>query len=177
VQRAAVLIIMAEERLHGWSVSELRDTAKEFEHGCDLLSTSASGVVEHVEVKGWGDPLLRATGTKAGSFTWPQPIQPSQYEAACKLGDGFRIEIVGNLTAFLRQEGWPERLTVPGSEVAERAVVSAYEVQLAGHEQAVAPVGVETVKALLAAPDSEALSKPEFTSALQHAISNQPKFV
>src|SRR5207245_8940150 len=94
----------------------------------DILSTPPAGGDPHrVEVKGWGEPMLRPNGT----FTWGQDIRSSQYAAATAHGT-YRIEIVANLDAHLRGDGRYDRLTRTAVEICARALPHLYDLKLQG---------------------------------------------
>jgi hypothetical protein len=126
IRRAAMQIVIAEECLAGRAPDPIKGTHLEKEYGCDILvSVPGQSEPDRVEVKGWGEPFIAARG----GFTWPQPLEVSQYEAA-RRAIPFRVEIVANLRKFLQSAGMYERLTVDADYVREHARPSAYEVKL-----------------------------------------------
>jgi hypothetical protein len=135
-RRTAMEIVFAEERARG-CVAELPGSwAKEKEHGCDILSTPPGADRPHpVEVKAWGEPLL----TAKGRFAYDQDIRASQL-AAAQLSDMYRLEIVGNLDAYLAGAGPYERLTLSAHEIRERAVPRLFDLRLDGLQEQIRTV-------------------------------------
>jgi hypothetical protein len=128
VEHAAIEIIRAAEQARGWEVGPQLGQRAQRKAGCDLLSTPPGGGPPHpVEVKGWGAPLIAAED----SFSYPAEVNGEQYCRA-KQDPNWRLEIVANLTAFLAGTGQPERLTLTGAEVVERAYPRLYRVTLDG---------------------------------------------
>jgi hypothetical protein len=108
------------------------------DEGCDLLSVPANGGPAHrIEVKGWGEPLLKSDG----SFSYPADVNQEQVERA-RADPTWRLEIVANISAERAGTGNAERLTLSGAEVADRAVGWRYRVPLDGLADRV--VGVST---------------------------------
>jgi hypothetical protein len=135
-RRAAMEIVLAEERARGCKAELPGSWAKEKEHGCDILSTPPGSDGPHpVEVKAWGEPLL----TAKGRFAYDQDIRASQF-AAAQLSDDYRLEIVGNLDAYLAGTGPYERLTLSAGEIRERAVPRLYDVHLEGLQERIRTV-------------------------------------
>lgn len=129
IRKAAMEIVEAEERANGWSPSVIGVAALEKEYGCDMLSVPPEGGDPHpVEVKGWGEPFLRASG----KFVYPQDVRESQMHVA-KRNPDFRMEIVANLTAYLQRTGRYERLTLTAADV-QSATPRLWEVQLDGKQ-------------------------------------------
>ena len=126
VRVAAMEIIVAEEWLAGNTPEPIRGTHLEQVYGCDVL-VRVPGLAEpeHVEVKGWGAPLI----AHKGKFSWRQDMQVSQYRAACS-GVSYRMEIVANLRRFLDAGDGYDRLTVGGGFIREQAEPLGYQVDL-----------------------------------------------
>jgi hypothetical protein len=119
-------IVLAEERARGFEAAAVPSVRLEKEYGCDILSTPPSGREPHrVEVKGWGEPLLRARG----GWSYDQDIRPSQYAAASTFPT-YRLEIVANIEAWLAGIGELERLTLTAKHIVENAYISQYRVPL-----------------------------------------------
>jgi len=56
-------LILAEERVRGWNAAPVASVQLEKQLGCDTLSTPPGASDHHrIEVKGWGEPLLRIGG-------------------------------------------------------------------------------------------------------------------
>ena len=128
VEHAAIEIVRAAELARGWKAGPQLAQRAQRKAGCDLLSTPPDGGPPHpIEVKGWGVPLIAAEG----SFSYPAEVNREQYDRA-EHDPNWRLEIVGNLTAFLAGTGQPQRLTLTGAEVAERARPQLYRVCLDG---------------------------------------------
>ncbi len=129
VERAAVEIVRMAEIARGWQPEPLLGQPAQRTEGCDFLSTPPDGGAAHrIEVKGWGESLLCADG----SFSYPADVTREQFEHAKADPTRWRLEIVGNLSAVLDGSGQPQRLTLTGSEVAERARCWRYQVPLDG---------------------------------------------
>lgn len=129
VEKAAFEIVQASEIARGWRPGALLGQRAQRSEGCDFLSTPPDGGPTHrIEVKGWGEPLLRADG----SFCYPADVTSEQFERAKADPTKWRLEIVGNLTAVLRDDSQPQRLTLDGSEVVQRASCWRYQVRLDG---------------------------------------------
>jgi hypothetical protein len=129
VERAAVKIVREAEITRGWRAEPLLGQRAQRIEGCDFLSTPPDGGQAHrIEVKGWGEPLLATDG----SFSYPADVTREQFEHAKANPTTWRLEIVGNLTAVLAGDGQPQRLTLYGSEVTERARCWRYQVRLDG---------------------------------------------
>jgi hypothetical protein len=128
VEREAVAIVRQEELDRGWTPEPLLSKTQERLEGCDFFSTPPDGGPAHpIEVKGWGEPLIKANG----SFTYPADVNAQQFERAQR-DPTWRLEIVANLTAFLAGLGPYQRLTLSGGEVVERATPWKYTVTLEG---------------------------------------------
>lgn len=128
IEKLAVEIVREAEIARGWEPGPLLGQHTQHQEGCDLLSTPPDGGPAHrIEVKGWGEPLL----TSDGSFTYPADVNREQFERA-KSDPHWRLEIVGNLTAAQAETGQPQRLTLTGEEVVERAACWRYRVSLDG---------------------------------------------
>jgi hypothetical protein len=135
-RKAAVEIVLVEEREKGWSAEPIKTWVGEKKFGCDILSTPPDGgEPQRVEVKGWGEPMLTPTGT----FTYGQDIRASQFEAA-KMAPNYRIEIVANLDAYLAGRGGYQRLTLKAEEIRTRAIPRLYDIPLDGLEGQVVEV-------------------------------------
>jgi len=118
VEQAAVEIVQAAETARGWRPGRLLSQRAQRLQGCDFLSEPPDGGPAHrIEVKGWGAPLL----ADDGSFTYPADVTREQYDHARSEPATWRLEIVGNLTAALAGKDTPQRLTLDGAEVVERA--------------------------------------------------------
>ncbi len=129
VERAAFEIVQASEIARGWRAGALLGQRAQHIEGCDFLSAPPDGGPAHrIEVKGWGEPLLRADG----SFSYPADVTSEQFERAKADPTKWRLEIVGNLTAVLSEGRLPQRLTLDGSEVVQRASCWRYQVRLDG---------------------------------------------
>ena len=121
-------IVCEAERARGFQPSDLLSQHAQHEEGCDVLSVPANGGPAHrIEVKGWGEPLRKPDG----SFTYPADVNQEQLERA-RSDPMWRLEIVANIAAERAGTGKAERLTMSGSEVAERAVGWRYRVPLDG---------------------------------------------
>lgn len=127
-EREAVEIVRTEESARGWSPGQILSQRAQPVEGCDFLSTPPGGGPPHpIEVKGWGEPLVKTDG----SFTYPADINVEQYERA-RRDPNWRLEIVANLTAAREGRGSPERLTLTAAEVLERASAWKFKVGLHG---------------------------------------------
>jgi hypothetical protein len=134
VERAAVEIVRAAEIARGWQPATVLGQAAQRIEGCDFRSVPPDGGEAHrVEVKGWGVALL-----KDGSFSFAAEINREQFLRAKSDPTTWRLEIVGNLTAALAGRGQPQRLTLYGKEVVERACPQIYRVRLGGLAEQVA---------------------------------------
>lgn len=80
-----------------------------------------------VEVKGWGEPLMRP----GGEFTYDADVNVEQHARAFR-DPNWRLEIVANLTAARVGAGEIQRLTLTASEVVDRARPWRYKVLLSG---------------------------------------------
>lgn len=126
-EKLAVEIVRDTELTRGWTPGPLLDQHAQHEEGCDFLSTPPDGgPPRHIEVKGWGEPL-----TADGDFTYPADVNREQYKHA-KSDPNWRLEIVGNLAAVRAGTGQPERLTLTGEEVVQRAECWRYRIRLDG---------------------------------------------
>ena len=125
-ERRAIAVVRGEEEARGCTVATL-SKVEERRHGCDFLSVSPDGATDYVEVKGWGESLLRADG----SFSSPADINCEQYQRACTEGARFRLEIVANLAAEQAGTGAYERLTLTGHDVKRLAEPWKYRLPLA----------------------------------------------
>lgn len=133
-EKLAVEIVRDAEFVRGWTPGPLLNQHAQHEEGCDLLSTPPDGGPPHrIEVKGWGEPL-----TADGAFTYPADVNREQYEHA-KSDPNWRLEIVGNLAAVRAGTGQPERLTLTGKEVVQRAECWRYRIPLDGLAERVRP--------------------------------------
>lgn len=147
-RRAAMEIVLAEEAARGYDAKPVGAWAAEKKHGCDVFSMPPGGAEpDLVEVKGWGEPLR----TAKGSFTYPQDIRKSQFDAAA--GRRYRVEIVANLDAHLAVGDPYERLTLTGEMVRERAVPRLYDIPLEGLEDRVWRQGEQPLPVPTAAPE------------------------
>jgi hypothetical protein len=126
----AVAIVRAEYERAGWAVGPTLSKTEERRQGCDLIAEHrGTGKRAAIEVKGWGDPLRRPDG----SFNFPADINAQQHERALE-DDGWRLEIVANLTAARDGSGRAQRLTLSAGEVRRRAVPLKLAVPLEGLE-------------------------------------------
>jgi hypothetical protein len=126
-ERRAMQVVRAEEEARGRTITVLSKT-QEREHGCDFVSRGPDGGTEFVEVKGWGESLLR----DADTFSYPADLNRQQYERACAEGSRFRLEIVAGLTAERANPGMYERLTLSGEDVQRLAEPWKYQLALNG---------------------------------------------
>lgn len=131
-EKDAMAMVLLEEEARGRTI-DLLSKAQEREHGCDFLS-ELDNEIEYVEVKGWGEPLVAD-----GEFTYLGDMNAQQHEAAVRLGDKFRLEFVGNLTAARTGTGDAQRLTLLGSEIAANAQPIRYSVELSSFVDRVRP--------------------------------------
>lgn len=126
----AVAIVRAEYARAGWTLGPTLSKREERRQGCDLFADHpGNGRRVAIEVKGWGEPLRRADG----SFSFAADINAQQHERALK-DDGWRLEIVANLTAARVGVERPQRLTLSAEEVRRRAVPLKLAVPLDGLE-------------------------------------------
>ncbi len=140
VEREAVEIIRQEELTRGWEPGAQLSQTQQRLDGCDFFSTPPDGGAPHpIEVKGWGEPLL----TASGAFTYPADVNAQQFERAQR-DPTWRLEIVGNLTAHRAGLGPYERLTLSSNEVVERARPWKYTVELEGLGERVTRLGAES---------------------------------
>jgi hypothetical protein len=120
--------VRAAEIARGWQLDAVLGQAAQRIEGCDFRSAPPDGSEAHrVEVKGWGAALL-----KDGAFSFAAEINREQFQHAKTDSTTWRLEVVGNLTAVLAGKGQPQRLTLHGSEVVERACPQLYRVRLDG---------------------------------------------
>jgi hypothetical protein len=127
-EKEAIRIVTESEKAKGWTPGHFLSQRAQHDQGCDLLSTPPSGGEPHpIEVKAWGEPLVKSDG----SFTYPADVNQEQLERA-KTDPHWRLEIVANIAAVRAGTGKPERLTLSGKEVCERAVGWRYRVPLDG---------------------------------------------
>jgi hypothetical protein len=125
-EREAMEIVQAEERARGWTPGPPLSQRDQPIEGCDFFSTPPdSGDAVAIEVKGWGEPLLRPNG----SFSYPADVRVEQYERA-RRDPHWRLEIVANLTAVRKGHGQAERLTLTAADVRELATPSLYRIPL-----------------------------------------------
>jgi hypothetical protein len=121
-----VEIVCDAERARHFKPGDLLGQRAQHDEGCDLLSVPENGGPAHrIEVKGWGEPLLKPDG----SFTYPADVNQEQLDRA-RSDPTWRLEIVANLTAERAGSGKAERLTLSGAEVAERAIGWRYRIPL-----------------------------------------------
>jgi hypothetical protein len=126
-EKCAVDIVRKAEIAKGWNPSELLSQSKQREEGCDILSRPPDGGVAHrIEVKGWGEPLRDGV-----EFRYPADVNAEQLDRAWS-DPKWRLEIVGNMAAVRAGVGSPERLTLSGQEVVDRAEGWRYRVRLDG---------------------------------------------
>lgn len=138
-ERDAMALVRSEEVERGWRPGRVLSQARQPIEGCVFLSEPPGGGQPHpVEVKGWGEPLLR----RSDQFSYPADINVEQLERAGR-EPNWRLEIVGNLTAARHGTGQPERLTLTAREVVERATGWKYKVPLDGRARRVRESGGE----------------------------------
>ncbi len=139
-EHEAVEIVRQEELARGWEPGALLSQTQQRLEGCDFFSTPPDGGPSHpIEVKGWGEPLLAASG----AFTYPADVNAQQFERAQR-DPTWRLEIVGNLTAHRAGFGSYDRLTLSSYEVVQRARPWKYTVELEGLGKRVARLGAES---------------------------------
>ncbi len=127
-EKRAVEIVRQGEIERGWEPSSPLGQHAQHEEGCDLLSVPpGGGAADAIEIKGWGEPLLRPDG----SFTYPADVNAEQLQRAAR-DPKWRLEIVANLDAVDAGTGEFERLTLSAQEVVARAVCWRYRVALDG---------------------------------------------
>jgi hypothetical protein len=144
----AVEIVSDSERARGFQPSDLLSQRAQHDEGCDLLSVPESGGPAHrIEIKGWGEPLLKP----GGSFAYPADVNQEQLERA-RTDPTWRLEIVGNIAAERAGTGNAERLTLSGAEVVERAITWRFRIPLDGLSERVVDV--------VAKGDSPDVAKP-----------------
>ena len=81
--------MLAEEQARGWQAKPVGSAKKERELGCDLVSTSPDGsLVERVEVKGWGEPLLSEKVLRAAPLPTDRLSPGVEARNASTLGPG-----------------------------------------------------------------------------------------
>lgn len=133
-KKLAIEVVRQSEIARGWTPGEFLGQHAQHEEGCDLFSTPPGGGTPcAIEVKAWGEPLLRPDG----SFTDPADVNREQLARAKRDGD-WRLVIVGNLDAVLAGTGESEMLIVAAAEVAQRAIGWRYRVPLDGLEDLIA---------------------------------------
>lgn len=129
-EREAMELVRAEEIAAGWIPGPPMSKRQEATEGCDFLSTAAGGGDAHpVEVKGWGESLLRP----GGGFRYAQDINAEQLARAERDPD-WRLEIVANLGAAREGRRTAERLTVNASDLKDRVRPWKYRIDLTGLE-------------------------------------------
>jgi hypothetical protein len=127
-EREAVHVVRAEEEARGWIPGPNLSKSEEARHGCDFFSQPPDGGPAHpVEVKGWGEPLLR----QGGEFTYDADVNVEQHARASR-DPNWRLEIVANLTAARVGAGEIQRLTLTAADVVDRARPWRYRVSLSG---------------------------------------------
>jgi hypothetical protein len=125
-EQLAVEVVRQAEIARGWEPTPLLGQHAQHVEGCDLLSTPpGGGPPRAIEVKGWGEPLLRPDG----SCTYPADLNAEQLERAKRDAD-CRLVLVGNLDAVMAGTGRPKVLAMTATEVVERAVGWRYRVPL-----------------------------------------------
>jgi hypothetical protein len=129
----AIELVRAGEEARGWRPGPLLGQSEQHNEGCDFLSTPPDGGPPHpVEVKGWGDPLRKASG----GWSYLADLRAEQLDRA-RSDPNWRLEIVANLTATREGIGRPQRLTLSAAEVLERAEPLLYRLALTGFEDRV----------------------------------------
>jgi hypothetical protein len=84
-EREGVEIVRQEEVARGWEPGALLSQPNQRLEGCDFFSTPPDGGRPHpIEVKGWGEPLLAASG----AFTYPADVNAQQFERARRVQRG-----------------------------------------------------------------------------------------
>ena len=124
-EKCAVDVVRKAEIAKGWNPGELLSQSKQREEGCDILSWPPDGGVAHrIEVKGWGGALR-----DGDEFRYPADVNAEQLDRA-RSDPKWRLEIVGNIAAVRAGMGSPERLTLSGQDVVDRAEGWRYRVRL-----------------------------------------------
>ena len=132
-EREAMRIVREEEERAGRRVEPL-SKAREKTEGCDFLShLPDGGPMDRVEVKGWSAPFEKVRKNGDIEFSYGSEVNFEQLERA-RHDPRWRLEIVANLAAVRAGTGKPERLSLSGAEVAERARPWKFRVPLEGLE-------------------------------------------
>lgn len=117
VERAAVELVRDAEVARGWTPGAPLSKRRERAEGCDFLSTPPGGGDPHpVEVKGHGESLLKPDGSLRDQVE----LNVQQLNRA-RRDPRFRLEVVGNVTAYVAGTGEPEILTIGAADVVELA--------------------------------------------------------
>lgn len=125
-EREAVEIVQEEERARGWMPEPPLSQRQQPVEGCDFFSRPPDGGAPvAIEVKGWGEPLLRPDG----GFSYPADLRVEQY-ARARRDPTWRLEIVANLTAARAGSGQVERLSLSAEEVVRSAAPWLYRIPL-----------------------------------------------
>jgi hypothetical protein len=132
-EKVAIEVVREAEIARGWQPGPILGQQAQHAEGCDLFSYPPDGGPAHaIEVKGWGEPLLRPDG----SFTYPADVNAEQLERA-KGDASWRLVIVANLDAVMAKTGEAEVLTLTSSDVIQRAVGWRYRVPLDGLQSSI----------------------------------------
>ncbi len=132
-EKLAVEIVREREIARGWAPGPLLGQHAQHEQGCDLLSSPPDGgLPSAIEVKAWGEPLLRPNGT----FTYPADVNAEQLERA-RIDPDWRLIIVANLDAVRAGVGEAQLLDLDSAEVTKRAIGWRYRVPLGGLEDCI----------------------------------------
>jgi hypothetical protein len=132
-EQEAMRIVRDEEKRAGRRVEPLSKAREKIE-GCDFLSHPLDGgPPDRVEVKGWGAPFENVRKNGEIVFSYGSEVNSEQLERATH-DPRWRLEIVANLAAVRAGTGKPERLSLSGAEVAERAQPWKFRVPLDGLE-------------------------------------------
>jgi hypothetical protein len=127
-EKIAVEIVRQRETACGWTPGPLLGQHAQHQQGCDLVSSPpGGGPPRAIEVKAWGEPLLRPNGT----FTYPADVNAGQLQRA-EIDPNWRLIIVANLDAVRAGQGDAQLLVLDAAEVTERAVGWRYRIPLDG---------------------------------------------
>ncbi len=132
-EKLAIEVLSQAEIARGWQPSPILGQKAQHAEGCDVFSYPPDGgEAQAIEVKGWGEPLLRPDG----KFTYPADVNAEQLQRA-KRDPNWRLVIVANLDAVMAGTGEVEVLTLTSSDVIQRAVGWRYRVPLEGLQGAI----------------------------------------